>query len=114
MHVQMRDGFARIRTVVHNEPEAAAEGKFFGKDPRREEEMADDELIIGRCGFNPGNWFFGNEQKVHRRLRLNIMNDDAELVFVFDLRGNFASNDSFENGLSHQAIETQKAVESRR
>ena len=39
---------------------------------------------------------------MNRRLRLDVMNDDAVFVFVFDFRGDFAIDDFLEEGFGHR------------
>ena len=41
---------------------------------------------------------------MHRCLRLDVMDDNAVLVLVFDPGGDFAFNDALEDGLAHRKI----------
>ena len=62
--------------------------------------MTKDELILGGGFANARDYFLGNDQHMHRRLRLDVVNDDAEIVLKFDFSGDLAVDDFFEESCS--------------
>ena len=60
--------------------------------------MAEDGFVGGRGCGETLNQLFGDDQQVHGGLRLDVVEDDAEVVFVFDLGGDFAVDDALEDG----------------
>jgi hypothetical protein len=96
--VEVRDGLASVGAVVDHEAIAAGELEFLRELSGNQEEVA--ELgFVGGCGFtDAGDGLFGNDQEVERCLGLNVVDDDAAVVFVFDLRGYFAVDDFLEEG----------------
>lgn len=97
----MRDGFAGVRTLVHDEAEAVREMEFFRDGAGDEEEMAEDCLIVGR-GFADARYhLFGDDQEMDGRLWLDVVEDDAVFILVLELGGDFARDDFFEEGFGH-------------
>ena len=97
----MRDGFAAVGAVVDHEAKAAGEVEFLGENAGGEKEVAEERLVGGGGFTHAGNEFFWNDQKMDRSLRLDVMQDDAEVVLVLDLGGNFAVDDALEDGFWH-------------
>lgn len=91
--MQVRYGFAGVRPIVDHESETGSEIELLRELRGHVQEVTKDWLIgDGRRG-DARNQFLGNNQKVHGRLWINVVNDDAELVLMFDLRRNFAVDD---------------------
>ena len=96
MDVEVRHGFAGVGAVVDHEAEAVVELEFFRDLAGDEEQVAEDRLIF-RGGFaDARDRFFGDDEQVDRRLRLDVVEDDAAVVLVFDAAGYFAGDDAFE------------------
>ena len=101
MDVKVRDGLAGVRAVVDDDAEAVREVEFLRDDPGGHEKVAEEGLVFG-CGFADARYqFFRDDQKVRGSLRLDIVENDAALVLVFDLGGNFAIDDFLEDGFGH-------------
>ena len=99
--VKMRDGLARVRAVVDHDAEASGEVEFLRDGAGGEEEVAEDGFV-GRGGFADARYqLFGDDEKVGGRLRLDVVKDDAVFVLVLDLGGDFAIDDSLEDGFGH-------------
>ena len=99
MHVQVWDGLGGVRAIVNDETETPRETEFFCHRARGEEQMAEHGLV-GRRGFaDARDGLFRNDQEVNGRLRLDVVEDDAEFILVLDLRGDFAVDDFLEEGL---------------
>jgi len=99
VHVQVGNAFAGIGAVVDDEAEAAGELKFFGDGAGREEQEAENRFVGGRRFAYTRNYDFGDDEQVHRRLRIDVVDDDAAVVLVFDFRGDLAVDDTLEKGL---------------
>ena len=96
--MEMRDGFAAVGAVVDHEAKAAGEVEFLGENAGGEKEVAEERLVGGGGFTHAGNEFFWNDQQMDRCLRLDVMQNDAEVVLVKDGRGDFAGDDFFEEG----------------
>ena len=97
----MGDGFAGVGTVVDHEAEAAGEVEFLGDDSGSEEEMAQGGFIGWGGVADAGDHGLGNDQQVNGCGGLDVVDDDAAVVFVFDLGRNLAVDDALKEGLGH-------------
>ena len=101
MDMKMRHGFTGVRTVVDDEAKAVREVQLL-RDLASDEQQMPEYALIGGGGFaHAGDNFFRHDQQVHGRLGLDVVEDDAVLVLVLELRGDFAGDDTFENRFGH-------------
>ena len=107
VHVEVRNGFAGVGAVVNHEAEAGGKVEFFCDDVRDREQVAEDGFVGGRGCGEAWNQLFGDDQQVHGGLRLDVVEDDAEVVFVFDLGGDFAVDDALEDGFHRRGTESE-------
>lgn len=63
--------------------------------------MTEDGLIVRRGFADAGNRLFRDDQKMNGSLGLDVVEDDAEVVLVLDLGGDFAVDDALEKGFRH-------------
>src|ERR1043166_1871186 len=63
--------------------------------------MSENFMIIGACFTESWNRFLRNDQDMRRRLRLDVMESEHQVVFVGNLRRNLPSDNSFEERLGH-------------
>jgi hypothetical protein len=97
VHVEMRNAFAGIGAVVDDEAEALHQAEFLGDDAADDNKMA-DQRFVGSGGIaDPRNLLFRDNQQMDRRLRLDVVNDDAAVVLMLDARGDFAVDDALED-----------------
>jgi hypothetical protein len=101
MNVQMRHGFAGVRTMIHDEAETVHQVELLRDPPGDEEQVAEYRLILGRRFADARYHFFGDNQQMHRRLWLDIVEDDTQVVLVLDFRWDFAVDDFLEDGFWH-------------
>ena len=99
--MEVRDGLSAKRAVIHDQAEALGELEFFREDAGGQEQVAEHRLIGGGGFADAGDQFFRDDEQVHGSLRLNVMENDAEVVLVLDLRGDFAVDDALEDGFGH-------------
>jgi hypothetical protein len=93
VEVKVKNALAGLCTVVHDQPEGIVYAQVSGYVPGDEHEMAQQGTIFRSRIRQPWNLFFGNEQYVRRRLGIDVAKREAFLVFVHDLRRNFAPDD---------------------
>lgn len=96
--MQMSNSFASVGAVIDHEAKAAGEAEFAGDGAGGEQEVAEDRLLVGRGLADAGNDRLGDDEQVDGSLRGDVVDDDAELVLVFDFGGDFAGDDAFEEG----------------
>ena len=96
--MQVRDGLASICTVIDDDAKALGEFEFFGDLRRGQKEVPEGGLIavFGFC--NARDRFFWNNEAMHRRLRVDVVNDNAVRVLVFNFCGDFAGDDLLKKG----------------
>jgi hypothetical protein len=99
--VKVGDGFAGVGAVVDDEAKTAGELELFGDLAGGEEEVSENGLMIGRGVADAGDDDLWDDQQVDRCLGGYVVDDDATVVLVFDLGGDFAVDDSLEKGLRH-------------
>ena len=94
----MRHGFAGVRAMVDHEAKTLGELELAGDRTGDEEEMAEDRLVLGFGLTDPGYHFFGDNQEVDGRLRLDVVEHDTEFILVFDAGRDLARDDFFKDG----------------
>lgn len=98
----MRNGFATIGTLVHDEAEAVGKVEFFRESAGGEEQVA-EEGLVGESGFaDARDKFFRNDQQVNRCLGMHVVKGNAEVILVLELGGDFAVDDALEDGFGHK------------
>ena len=99
--MEVRNGFTAVGAVVDDETKAAGEVEFPGENAGGEKEVAEERLVGGDGFANARNGLLRDDQQVNGSLGLDVVQDEAEVVLVFDLGGNFAVDDALEEGLRH-------------
>lgn len=102
MAVQMRDGFTAISTVVNHQPVPA----WFQSQPirhhrRLEQQMSEQLVVLGHGLGYARHRFFGKNQNMRWRLRMEIANRHYRVVFKHNLRGDFPCHNLFKQGFAH-------------
>lgn len=112
VHVQMRNGFARVGPIVHNQPiPGLRQAEFPGHLGCLQHEMPKHRLILSSRLGDSGNRFLRNNQHVNRRSGLNVAERDYQVVLVNNLRGNLARDDFFEQRHTNAFYRTTKPRE---
>ena len=96
--MEVGDGFAPVRAVVDHEAETGGKVELLCDEVRDEEEVTEDGFIGGGRLGDARNQFLGDDQQVDGGLRLDVVEDDAKVVFMFDLGGDLAVDDALEEG----------------
>lgn len=99
--VEVRHGLTGVRAGVDDEAETVGELKFFRDKVGDINEMAEHGFVDGRRFRYAWNGFLRDDEQVDGRLGLEVVENDAVFVLVFDFRRDFAVNDFLENGLGH-------------
>ena len=93
----MRDGFAGVLAIVHDEAEAVGELKFPRHGASDKQQVAEHGLVVRLRIAYARDPFFWDDEQVHGRLRLDVVQDDAVFVLMFELCGNLAVDDFLKN-----------------
>ena len=100
--MQVRHGLAGIRAVVEHEAKTILlEAKLLRDRGGFEHQMAEHLVILRRRFGDARDGFLRNQQNVRRRLWVDVAKGDDEVVFINDLRRDFARDDFFKQGLVH-------------
>lgn len=95
--MQVGDGFAAIGAIVDDEAEPIFVESMLARDFSSSEHEVTEESVVIRGGFGDSrDGFARDEQVVDRRLRGNVFETNAVLVFVDDVCGDFFRADFFE------------------
>jgi len=96
VHVEVGNGFAAVGAVVDDNAKTSVEFELSGDLSSYEKEMAEQGLVFrGRFAY-ARNQFFGNDQNVDGRLRIDVADREAEFVLMFEVRGDFPLGDFLE------------------
>lgn len=105
MRMQVRDQLTRPATAVNNKLKIPGALNSFRKLSGRFKKSPSKRQITRIERLNVLNMFFGNYQKMDRRLGRNIFDYDNAIVFKHDLAWKFFSNDLAENTIAqHNTI----------
>lgn len=66
-----------------------------------QEQAADEGDVPGIEVVEGGDRFFGDHQKMHGGLGLDVVDDDVLFILVFDFGGNLSTDDFGEKGFGH-------------
>lgn len=100
--MQMRHRFAAVRSIVDDEAITIfSKTNFFGDFAGFEEDVAQDFGVFGLCFRDARKNFFGKNQNVRGRLRMNVADGHDQIVFINNCRRNFTRGNFFKEGLAH-------------
>jgi hypothetical protein len=99
--VEVGHRLAGVRTVVDHQPEALAEVQLPRDGAGDDQQVAEHRFVRRRRLAHPGYHLFRYNEKVDGRLGLDVVQDDAAVVLMLDLRGNLAVDDALEDGFRH-------------
>ena len=106
--MQMRHGFAGVGAVVEDEAIAAGfQAKFF-RDLRSFEQQMAEDLMVFRFRFAEArDRLFGDQENVRRCLRVDVAEGDDLVVFIDNVRRDFAGDDFFKKCFAHGLVVNQ-------
>ncbi len=94
MDMEMGDAFPAVAAIINDETETRfGEALLLRHGLRDKDQVAEKRLIFDFGRGDARDFLFGNDQNVDRRLRLAVVEGQAEVVFVDDSGGNFAGAD---------------------
>ena len=89
---------AAVAAVVDHDPVAGlSDAKFLGERRRGQQQMPEHRLVGRRGLADARNEFLRDDQHMHRRLRVDVMERQRPLVFVNRLVGDLAAQDARED-----------------
>lgn len=98
MDMEMRHGFASMRAIVDDKPEAGIGDILTASDICcSKQQMPEKALLVCLCRRNARNRIFGNHKNVHRRLRCDVAKGKALLILKNDVGRNFTGDDFLKN-----------------
>jgi len=84
--VQVRHGFAAVRAVVDDEPVAAGQIQLLRDFSGLEQNVSEQSLIFSLRFGDSRNHFFWKNQDMHRRLWIDVADDENQIVFINNRR----------------------------
>ncbi len=98
----MRHGFATITTVVDNETKSSLRKIQLGRyRPCLQKQMSQERLVFIRRLPDSRNRLLGDDQDVHRCLRIDVPKSEDQLVLIDDVGRNLAVDYFFKKRLTH-------------
>lgn len=83
--------------AVHDDTEAVLAALLFGEALGRKQDMAGERLVVLLAEVMKGcDVLFRDDEKMHRRLRGDVVESDDLVIFIDLLRGNFPGHDPAE------------------
>lgn len=86
----MEDGLAGFFTIIDYEPEIISMSFFPGDTSGNQQQMAEQVFISFFGVGHPGYCLPGDDQDMHRSLRVDITESDALIIFMYDIGRNIA------------------------
>lgn len=96
--MQVRNAFTAVRTVIDDNAEPLGQLQSGGKLSGGEEQMTEQGFVARLGEAEPHDPSLGDDENVHRSLRIDVVNRDALVVLVLDPGRDFAGDDAFEEG----------------
>src|SRR5258708_3565795 len=110
----MRHGLAAVAAVVdHDAITGFGDAEFPGQSGGGQQQVAEGGLVGGGRFTDAGNELLRDDEHMHRRLRIDVVDGEAELVLVRELRRNLAVDDLLENRFHCLQVEGSAPAELR-
>src|SRR5690606_6373541 len=93
MHVNMTDRLPAVFVAIHDHPKPLAAALLRGEALGGEKNMAGQGSVVISQVIKGGDVSFRNDQKMHRRLWVDVMKGDHLVVFVENACRNLTGND---------------------
>ena len=90
--MKMSDRLSAVRTVIGNNTVTVFQSQFSRQFGDNRIDMTDDRTIFIVYGVRAGDMGLGNDQKMGRSLRVNIVKSISEIVLIDLLRRDLARN----------------------
>lgn len=96
--MEVGDGFAGVGTVVDDHSESLVQTQLIGHIAGDQHQVSEHgSLLVGGLG-DPVDPLLGYDQEMDRGHRIDVADDDAELILEFDLGRDLTVDDSGEDG----------------
>ena len=96
----MENRLSGVKAVIDDHPVTALIKTLFGSDGLGNKEQVPDELTVrDNKTVNVGNMFFRHDERMDRRLGIDVLKSDRMLIFVDYCCGDFSRDD-----LAKQAV----------
>ena len=98
----MVDRLSAVAPMVDDQAIAIVREAKIRRDPSRgREQHAQKRDVVVGCVRYGGDWLLGYHEDVRWRLRVDVAEGERVVVFVHDVRRDFASDDAREDRLRH-------------
>lgn len=97
--VEVEDGLAAARPDIVNRTIAIFDAAFTAELGGYELRVADDFYVLGARRIDAGDVLLRNNQDMRRRLRIDVLEGEDDLIFVDLLGGNLSGDDSAEEAI---------------
>src|SRR5699024_6114795 len=101
MNMQVEHILRRLRAVGYDQPEGIAVTLLAPHGSCREQQMAEQSLIVIGGIDEHVNGFFRNDENVHGCLRVDVPKGQAQVILVDDVCVDFPVDDPGEYGFGH-------------
>jgi len=100
----MEHGLSCILPVIDDHPVTALIKAPFGSDGLGNKEQVPDELTVrDNKTVNVGNMFFRHDERMDRRLGIDVLKSDRMLIFVDYCCGDLSLDDAAKQAVRSQA-----------
>lgn len=105
VNMQMRDSFASIWPVIDDQTVTGLGQSGFFRHLARLEQQVSKNLTMFGIGFGDSRKnLLRKNQKMHRRLRLDVFDGQDQVIFVHNLCRNLPGNDLLEQSFAHAGV----------
>ena len=82
--MEVGNGLASVRTIINDDPKSRLELQSLCHLACHQEKMTEDRLILAFGRNNPRNWLSWNDQHVDGSLRIDVVQNDTDIILVLD------------------------------
>src|SRR5690349_19537365 len=95
VEMQVKDALPRVRARIDHDPEAALRDSLVaGELTRRHKNLADDRAVFRFNIENTRDMFARNDEKMNRRLGIDVPEDHHVIVLIDDVGFDFSADDT--------------------
>lgn len=94
-------GLPTILAIVNYDAIAVTQSGVGGNLAHHAEQVTEESVVFAMGVGEAGNGFFGDDQNVSGGLGADVVEGEAEIIFVDDISGNFAADNFAKNSVAH-------------
>src|SRR5208282_1296693 len=97
----MKHRLAGLFTIVDHQPKRIGYFQLTRNFAGREQQMAEQSVIFGLCIYQPVNRLLRDQQQMHLRLGIDVLDCNAQLVLVNNVGRNLPVDDLGKKSIGH-------------